>query len=122
MAVSSRWHGTIGVMLMSLGAPMTAEAEPVRGAAVVRQQLAAGGHVSLIAELARPAGAELSQGAIESARARLAAHMVEHGVRDVRALGTLPFVALEVDARQLEALLASGYVASVAPDRPVRPK
>lgn len=101
---------------------MAAEAEPVQGAATLRQQLAAGGQVSLIAELARPAGSELSQGEIETARAGLEAHMAEHGVREVRALGTLPFVALEVDARQLEALLASGYVAAVAPDRPVRPK
>jgi hypothetical protein len=121
MARSGRWRGALGAVLMSLGTSMAAEVEPVRGAALLRQQLAAGGQVSLIAELARPAGTELSPGEIETARSRLEAHMAEHGVREVRALGTLPFVALEVDARQLEALLASGYVAAVATDRPVRP-
>ncbi len=97
-----------------------AQAQPVRddaGLDAVRSALAQQGRVSILAELARPQGAELAPAAIAAARAGLAAEMARVGVGEVRGLGSLPYVALEVDARQLEALLASGRVVAVGLNR-----
>ena len=54
-----------------------------------------------------------------AAREALARELAAVGVPEVRGLGSLPYVALEVDARQLEALLATGRVPSMALNRAV---
>lgn len=102
-------------------APAPAAARPAGvpeagGLAAVRRELARRGWASVIAELTRPAGGEPSPEAVAAARAALARELRQAGVTEVRGLGSLPYVALEVDARQLETLLAGGRVAAVAPN------
>lgn len=108
--------------LLGWEANAVAGSPTVEGAEAVRAQVAREGRVTVIAELARPAGTELPADAVERARAALARDLAAAGVVEVRGLGSLPYVALEVDARQLEALLATGKIAAVAADRPVRPR
>ncbi len=88
---------------------------PVGGAAAVRAELAHRASVSVVAELARPEGAELTPRDVAAARERLARALAPHGVTSVRGLGDLPFVVLEVGEAQLAALLATGDVVRVAP-------
>lgn len=110
------------VALVGLGTTAVAGPPTVKGAEAARARVAHEGRAKVIAELARPAGSELPAEAVERARAALARDLAAVGVAEVRGLGGLPYVALEVDARQLEALLASGKIAAVAVDRPVRPR
>lgn len=92
----------------------------VPGAALARQRAAeGGGKVSVIVRLRQPAGAakraSAEAEAAEVARAqddvRRSAAAV--GVPEVRPIGKSPFAAMEVDRRQLDALVASGLVSSV---------
>ncbi len=104
------------------GQAATAPVTGVAGVEAVRAELGRRARVPIVAELARPHGTgELDPAAVAAARRRLASELAPHGVAEVRGLGDLPFVALEVDAAQLDALLATGGVASVAPRRSASP-
>lgn len=111
--MSRSW--TVAPLLAAAVGPAWGQALPVRGEAAVRSELARRPTVSIIAELARPAGAELAPADVAAARERVAKALASHGPSDIRDLGDLPFVVLEVDAARLGALLASGEVVSVAP-------
>lgn len=107
------------ILVAFLAGAAMAQPSTIEGAAAVRAKLAREGRVTVIAQLARPFGVELSAEAIEAARAGLERELRGTGVTEVRGLGSLSFVALEVDVRQFEALLATGRVAAVAADHPV---
>jgi subtilisin family serine protease len=77
------------------------------------------GPIKVIARLRAPDAATAAPGTGSELAVR--GRMAGAGVARMRRLGNLPLVALEVDARQLDALLASGNVASVTPDRLLRP-
>lgn len=100
---------------LTLAVGSTAPAEV--GLEAVRAAIAREGKTSVIAELALPRGREPSMADVEAARVELAQELAKAGVPEVRGMGSLPYVAFEVDARQLEAALASGRVRSVAPNR-----
>lgn len=92
-------------------------AEEVRGAGEVRAAAKARGSVRVIATLNQAApGARVASPA-SLLRGRLAAA----GVSEVDPLGSLPALAVELDLRQLEALLASGLVQGVRLDQRMRP-
>ena len=104
-------------VLAGLAWPVAGLAQGEGGLAAVRSLLAQQGRVSVIAELVLPAGTQPAPAAVEQARADLARELAPVGVSEVRGLGSLPYVALEVDARQLGALLASGRVTSIGVNR-----
>jgi len=108
------WLKAAGMaVLAGLAAEVRASpTNPVAGVEAVRVELARAGRVSIIAELRPPVP--------EDARERLARELAPAGVRELRDLGSLPYVVLEVDARQLDALLATGRIAAVALNRPVK--
>jgi hypothetical protein len=64
--------------------------------------------------------AELAPPVAEDACERLACTLAPTGVTEVRTLGSLSYVALEVDARQLNSLLATGWIAAVGLNRSVK--
>lgn len=101
------------VGLSAIGASAQARPE-VQGAAELRAKLVRQGRMSVIAEIARPPGAALSAAAVAATSARLAKALAGVGVAEVNAIGTLPFVELEVNAQQLDALLATGAVVGVS--------
>lgn len=108
------------LLALAAGSVPGQAASSVRGVEAVRAELARQGSIGIVAELARPEGGELTPAAIAAARQRLGRTLAAKGVAEVRALGELPFVALEVDGAQLEALLATGGVVAVAPRRTVK--
>jgi len=86
----------------------------IQGASETRALLATAKRISVIAELAAGNDASLSAGEINTTRLHLAQHLAAVGVTEVRPIGSLPFVALEVTQPQLEALLASGLIKGVS--------
>jgi subtilisin family serine protease len=102
----------LGTSLLAAGMAAAQPAE-IQGVAAVRGALARKGRVSIIAELKPGSAGTLSARAITNARAGIARQLAAAGVRNVRDLGSLPYVALEVTARQLDALLATGLVRGV---------
>lgn len=109
------------LVLVVGGAAVAAQPAPgIEGAAAVRQKLAGAGRISVIAKLAPAAGKALEGVGIEAARQKLARDLAPAGVREVRPLGSLPFVALEVSAAELAALERSGAVAAVSENTRLR--
>lgn len=106
----------LALLLAALpAAPTPAQPRPeVAGAAAVRAKVQREGRARVLVELARPPG---KAGAAPEAPATPASALGGKA----RPLGSLPFAALEVDARELEALLASGVVRRVGENRKVRP-
>jgi hypothetical protein len=102
----------LGTSLLAVGMAAAQPAE-IQGVAAVRGVLARKGWVSIIAELKPGSAGTLTPRAITSARAGIARQLAAAGVSNVRNLGSLPYVALEVTARQLDALLATGLVRGV---------
>ena len=90
----------------------------VAGAAAVRQEAAqrGGEKISVIVRLRR-AGAvgqqRLAEADVARAQDEVRRSAIAAGIPDVRPIGKSPFAAMEVDQRQLDALLASGLVSSV---------
>ena len=104
-----------GVLAASLFLAGIAAAQPaeIQGEAAVRGALARKGRVSIIAELVPGSSGTLPAREVARARAGIARELAAAGVTEVRGLGSLPYVALEVTARQLDALLATGLVRGV---------
>jgi hypothetical protein len=121
-----RSRRVVGILSAALAAglsawPAAARApDQVAGVAAVREELIRSGRVAIIAQLAGAEEGSWTPAEIEAARTALARELAAAGVPEVRSLGNLPFVALEVDARQLDRLLASGRIAAVALNRTVR--
>lgn len=97
--------------MLALAPPAPANPD-VAGADAMRAKVAREGRIRIIAEMPEAVAADARRsGAPKAGRLGPAA----------RPLGTLPFAALEVDAGELEALLASGAVRKVGENRRVRP-
>jgi subtilisin family serine protease len=97
--------------------PAAAQPQPqVEGIGTVKERVARSGRVSVIARLAAPASAA----AASAMSKRLAGTLRSKGVQGLRQIGSLPFVALEVDAAQLAALERSGAVLAVSENRRLR--
>ena len=105
------------VLLPSAAIRPALAADDVAGAGQVRTAVKSKQRVRVIATLA----AASEGGRIASPESLLRGRMAGAGVSDLQRLGGLPAVAVELDPRQLEALLASGLVVSVHEDRRVRP-
>jgi subtilisin len=105
------------VLLPSTAIRPASAADEVAGAGQVRAAAKSKQRVRVIATLSAPS----EGGRIASPESLLRSRMAGAGVSDLARLGGLPAVAVELDPRQLEALLASGLVVSVHEDRRVRP-
>ena len=105
------------VLLPSAAIRPASAADDVAGAGQVRAAVKSKQRVRVIATLA----AASEGGRIASPESLLRGRMAGAGVSDLQRLGGLPAVAVELDPRQLEALLASGLIVSVHEDRRVRP-
>lgn len=103
-------------MALAVPAPVHAGTKET-DAAALRAKVAREGRINIIAEMVEPA---TDGGTSPKAGSSPAARIAGLGV-SARPLGSLPYMALEVDARQLEALLSSGAVARVGANRKVRP-
>src|SRR5688500_10073649 len=89
---------------------------PVEGSQRLRAKAAQNGRISIIAQLGgMPEG--IAASAVEGARRNLRQRLAVAGVPEIRALGTLPFVDMEVGARQLASLVASGLVTAIGENR-----
>jgi subtilisin family serine protease len=103
----------LALLLLPLAASAAEKAEPgLRERAKARP-------VKVIARLRTPPSGTAAPGTGSELAVR--GRMAGVGVARMRRLGSLPLVALEVDASQLEALLANDQVASVTPDRLLKP-
>jgi cytosine/adenosine deaminase-related metal-dependent hydrolase len=105
------------VLLPSTAIRPASAADEVAGAGQVRAAAKSKQRVRVIATLSAPS----EGGRIASPESLLRSRMAGAGVSDLARLGGLPAVAVELDPRQLEALLASGLVVSLHEDRRVRP-
>lgn len=112
----------VGVAASPSAPAAEANAEAVAGAAELRAAAGTGRSVRVIARLkGAAAGGPAAPAGASSTLSALTTRMAAVGVAGVERLGSLPLVVLEVDAGQLEALLASGLVESVHADRLLRP-
>jgi subtilisin family serine protease len=115
-----RWIASAaGVAVLALAAPQPharAAERVAEDAASVREVAKRKQRVRVIARLKRrDAAGTVSEHALRG-------RMAGAGVARFERLGDLPHVALEVDERQLDALVASGEVERIRPDRLLRPR
>lgn len=109
-----RYAAVLVAMLAGAAPAPSVMAQPkseVAGAAPMRAKAAREGHVRVIVELTPSPKAGDPQ---------VKGHVPALGGA-ARPLGSLPFAAMEVDAQELEALIASGAIRRVGENRTVRP-
>lgn len=111
------WSAALLATMLAIPAIAQPRSPDLMGVDAARTALTQKKRIPIIAELARgDPSAAMTRAQVESAAASLARSMATVGVTSVRTIGSLPLVALQVDAAQLDALLASGAVTSVAVD------
>lgn len=115
--MSTRRLAALAALLMGLcpmHAVLAVGGQEVPGAAAMRQKAQQGGLVSMIVQLRTVAGpVQAAAPAVAATQQSLRAAATAMGIRTIRPVGRSPFAVVEVNARQLDELIASGLVTTV---------